>query len=62
MEKRNLNTPNPKLEVGDRIKLIHMDGEDIPMGSKGVVIGFNNSKLITFFPKENKRETSTFIN
>lgn len=42
MEKRNLNTPNPKLEVGDRIKLIYMDGEDIPMGSKGVMIGFNN--------------------
>lgn len=42
MEKRNLNRPNPKLKVGDRIKLILMDGEDIPMGSKGIVIGFNN--------------------
>lgn len=41
MEKRNLNTPNPKLEVGDRIMLIHMHGEDISIGSKGKVIGFN---------------------
>ena len=41
MEKRNLNTPNPKLEVGDRIMLIHMYGEDISIGSKGKVIGFN---------------------
>jgi len=41
MEKRNLNTPNPKLEVGDRIMLIHMDGEDVSIGSKGKVVGFN---------------------
>lgn len=53
MEKRNLNTPNPKLEVGDRIKLIHMDGEDIPMGSKGIVIGFNN------YPKMRSTDSGT---
>ena len=29
---------NPKLEVGDRIILVHMDGEDIGPGTKGEVI------------------------
>jgi len=42
MEKRDLYAPNPKLEVGDRIILIHMSGEDISIGSKGKVVGFNN--------------------
>lgn len=39
---KDLNTPNPKLEVGDRIVLIHMDGEEVPIGSKGKVVGINN--------------------
>lgn len=42
MSKKNLNEPNPKLEVGDRIILIYMAGEEIPIGSKGVVVGINN--------------------
>lgn len=29
---------NPKLDVGDRIVLVHMDGEDIGPGTKGEVI------------------------
>lgn len=29
---------NPKLEVGDRIILVHMDGEDVGPGTKGKVI------------------------
>lgn len=29
---------NPKLEVGDRIILVHMDGEDVGPGTKGEVI------------------------
>ena len=33
--------PNPKLKEGDRIILIHMDGEEIPIGSKGIVVGIN---------------------
>ena len=41
MEKRNLNEPNPKLKEGDRIILIYMDGEEIPIGSKGIVVGIN---------------------
>jgi hypothetical protein len=41
MEKRNLNEPNPKLKEGDRIILIYMMGEDISVGSKGVVVGIN---------------------
>lgn len=42
MEKRNLNEPNPKLNVGDRIILIYMYGEDVPPMSKGIVVGLNN--------------------
>jgi hypothetical protein len=41
MEKRNLSEPNPKLKEGDRIILIYMDGEEIPIGSKGIVVGIN---------------------
>ena len=29
---------NPKLDVGDRIILVHMDGEDVGPGTKGEVI------------------------
>lgn len=42
MEKRNLNTPNPKLKKDDRIVLIYMNGEDVPIMSKGIVVGLNN--------------------
>lgn len=42
MEKKNLKETNPKLKVGDRIILVHMSGEEIPIGSKGKVVGFNN--------------------
>jgi len=35
MSKKGLN---PKLEVGDRIILVHMDGEDVGPGTKGEVI------------------------
>lgn len=41
MKERNLNEPNPKLEIGDRIILVHMDGENIPIGTKGKVVGLN---------------------
>ena len=41
MEDRNINEPNPKLKEGDRIILIYMMGEDISVGSKGVVVGIN---------------------
>ena len=42
MEKRNLNAPNPKLKKDDRIVLIYMNGEDVPIMSKGIVVGVNN--------------------
>jgi len=41
MGKKDLHTPNPKLEVGDRIVLGYMDYEDVPIGSKGIVVGMN---------------------
>jgi len=41
MSKQNLNEPNPNLKEGDRIILIHMDGEEISIGSKGIVVGIN---------------------
>lgn len=34
---KDLNTPNPKLEKGDRIILIYMQGEEIPIETKGIV-------------------------
>jgi len=40
MSKKGLN---PKLEVGDRIVLVHMDGEDVGPGTKGEVIKIENS-------------------
>lgn len=30
---------NPKLKIGDRVVLLHMDGESIPVGTKGTVGG-----------------------
>ena len=29
---------NPELEPGDRVLLLHMDGEALHMGSKGTVV------------------------
>lgn len=37
MSEKNLNEINPQLKKDDRIILLHMDGEDVPVGSKGVV-------------------------
>lgn len=35
--KKNLKELNPELEPGDRIMLLHMDEESVPVGSIGVV-------------------------
>ena len=42
MSKKNLNEPNPKLEEGDRITVLYVAGEEIPVQSKGIVVGINN--------------------
>jgi hypothetical protein len=42
MSDRNLNEINPKLVKDDRIILLHMDGEDVPVGSKGIVTGISD--------------------
>jgi hypothetical protein len=42
MSGKNLNEINPELKEHDRIILLHMDGEDVPVGSKGKVIGIIN--------------------
>lgn len=39
--KKNFNEVNPKLEKGDVIMLLHMDGESTPVGSIGVVTGIS---------------------
>ena len=51
---KKVNTLNPDLSVGDKIILLHMDGEtSVPMGSIGMVteIGVDpfedNSKIIS---------------
>jgi hypothetical protein len=35
---KNFKQINPELKTGDRIMLLHMDGEDMPSGTKGKVI------------------------
>jgi hypothetical protein len=42
MSKKNLNEPNPKLKEGDRIVVLYVEGEEIPIESKGIVVGMNN--------------------
>ena len=37
---------NPKLDVGDRIILVHMDGEDVGPGTKGEVIKIEKYLLL----------------
>jgi hypothetical protein len=37
--KKNFNEFNPELKEGDVIMLLHMDGESLPVGSRGVVKG-----------------------
>ena len=46
MEK-NLRKINPELESGDRIMLLHMDGEPLETGVKGKVIKKTNMPKFT---------------
>jgi hypothetical protein len=40
---KKVNALNPELSVGDKIMLLHMDGEtSVPMGSIGKVTEINN--------------------
>ena len=36
--KKNFKEINPELKKGDVVILLHMDGESVPIGSRGFVI------------------------
>ena len=42
MSEKNFNEPNPKLKENDRIIVLYVEGEEIPIESKGIVVGMNN--------------------
>lgn len=42
MSQKNFNEPNPKLKEKDRIIVLYVEGEEIPIESKGIVVGMNN--------------------
>jgi len=44
---KNFKQINPELKTGDRIMLLHMDGEDMPSGTKGKVIRIMDTPKFT---------------